>query len=168
MPQESLQWSLAKISSTFVYQSKKTTKVICMVKVLYCCWVLFCLFACFLGPYLWHMEILRLGMELELQLPAYTTVTATPHLSHICYLHHSSWQHLIPNPLSEARDRTQILRNTSQIHFHCATMGTLLLCIRIHVPKKSRSRAAPGLFYQGSSSVSAQMDCLSAPLRSQS
>ena len=38
----------------------------------------------FLGPHLQHMEVPRLGLELELQLPAYTTATATarsqPHL----------------------------------------------------------------------------------------
>ena len=32
----------------------------------------------------------RLGVKCELQLPAYTTATATPDLSHICDLHHSS------------------------------------------------------------------------------
>ena len=37
------------------------------------------------------MEASRLGVELEeLQLPAYTTATATPDPSHICDLHHSS------------------------------------------------------------------------------
>ena len=30
----------------------------------------------FLGLYLWRMEVPRLGVELELQLLAYTTVTA--------------------------------------------------------------------------------------------
>ena len=30
---------------------------------------------CFLGPHLWHMEVPRLGVEWELQLPAYTTAT---------------------------------------------------------------------------------------------
>ena len=30
-----------------------------------------------------------------------------------------------PHPLSEARDQTHILMNTSQIRFHCTTMGTL-------------------------------------------
>ena len=30
-----------------------------------------------LGPYLQHMEVSRLGVELELQLPAYTTAAAT-------------------------------------------------------------------------------------------
>ena len=31
----------------------------------------------FLGPHLRHMEVPRLGMELELQLPAYTTDSTT-------------------------------------------------------------------------------------------
>ena len=32
----------------------------------------------FLGPYLQHVDVPRLGMELELQLPAYATATAMP------------------------------------------------------------------------------------------
>ena len=40
------------------------------------------------------------GIESELQLPAYTTATATQDPSHICILHHSSWQCRILNPLS--------------------------------------------------------------------
>ena len=57
------------------------------------------------------MEIPRLGVASELQLPAYATATATAmqDLSQVCNLHHSSQQHWILNPLSEARDRTQIL-----------------------------------------------------------
>ena len=39
-------------------------------------------------------------------------------------LHHSSWQHWIVNPLSEARDGTCNLMVPSRIRFHCATMGT--------------------------------------------
>ena len=31
----------------------------------------------FLGPHLWHMEVPRLGVKSELQLPAYATATAT-------------------------------------------------------------------------------------------
>ena len=57
----------------------------------------FCLFVClfqFLGPHT-HMEVPRLRVKLELQLPAYSTATATPDLSRICDLHHSSWQHQI-------------------------------------------------------------------------
>ena len=41
----------------------------------------FCFFVClsllFLGPHLWHMEVPRLGVTLELQLLAYATATAT-------------------------------------------------------------------------------------------
>ena len=50
------------------------------------------------------MEVPRLGVKLELQLLAYATVMATPDLSHICKLHHSSGQRWILNPVSEARD----------------------------------------------------------------
>ena len=59
----------------------------------------------------------KLGVELELKPPAYTTAIATPDLSHICNLHHRSQQHRVLNPLRKARDRTRILMNTSQICF---------------------------------------------------
>ena len=52
------------------------------------------LFVCFLGPHPQYMEVPRLGVEWELQLPA--TATATWNLSHVCDLHHSSWQCWIP------------------------------------------------------------------------
>ena len=61
------------------------------------------------------MEGLRLGVELELQLPAYTTATAMLDLSCVCDWHHSSWQGQILNPLSEARDQTCILMDTGQV-----------------------------------------------------
>ena len=32
----------------------------------------------FLRPHLWHMEVLRIGVELELQLPAYAAAMARP------------------------------------------------------------------------------------------
>ena len=51
-----------------------------------------------------HKEVPRLGVELELQLLAYTTVIAMQDPSLICNLHHSSQQHQILNPLSKARD----------------------------------------------------------------
>ena len=38
---------------------------------------LFILFFCFLGPHAWYMEVPRLGVESELQLPAYARITAT-------------------------------------------------------------------------------------------
>ena len=62
-----------------------------------------CLFI-YLGLHLRHMEVPRLGVKSELQLLAYTTATEIPDLSHVCDLHHSSWQHQILNPLSEAGD----------------------------------------------------------------
>ena len=65
----------------------------------------------------WHMEVPRLGVELELKLPAYTTATATAMQdpNHVCNLHHGSQQHQILNPLSKARDRTRNLTVPSQI-----------------------------------------------------
>ena len=84
----------------------------------------FCLF-CFLGLHARHMEFPRLGVKSELQLPAYMTGTAMQNLSCICTLHHSSQQCQIPNPVSEARDQTHIVMDTSWIHFHYSTMGSL-------------------------------------------
>ena len=69
----------------------------------------FFFFFCFLGPHPRHMEVPRLGVESELQLPAYTTATAMQDLSCICNLHHSSWQGWIFIKLSKARDQTHIL-----------------------------------------------------------
>ena len=75
---------------------------------------------CFLGLYLWHMEIPRLGVKSELQLLAYATATAAATAtwvpSCVCNLHHSSWQRCILNSLSEARDQTRILMDSSQVH----------------------------------------------------
>ena len=70
------------------------------------------------------MKVPRLGVESELQLLACTTATETWDPSHACNLHHSSWQCWIPNPLSEARDGTCLLLDTSWIRFCCATTGT--------------------------------------------
>ena len=55
------------------------------------------------------MEVPRLGVKTELQLPAYATATAMQDLSRLFDLHHSSGKRQILNPLSEARDRTHIL-----------------------------------------------------------
>ena len=70
------------------------------------CFSVFCF--CFLGLHPQHMEVSRLGVELELQLLAYTTVTAMQDPSHVYELHHSSQQHRILNPLSRARDQTYL------------------------------------------------------------
>ena len=83
----------------------------------------------FLGPHPQHMKVPILGVKLDLQLLACARATATQDPSHICDLYHSSRQHQIPSPLSEARDKTHILMNTSQICFLCATVGTPYICI---------------------------------------
>ena len=84
----------------------------------------FFFFFCFLGSYLRHMEVPRLGVQLELHLPAHATATATSDPNRICDLYHSSRQGQILNPLSEARDQTCNLMVPNQIHFCCTTMGT--------------------------------------------
>ena len=47
-----------------------------------------------------------------------------PDLSQVFDLHHSSWQHQILNPLSEARDGTHILMGTSWVHYRWVTVRT--------------------------------------------
>ena len=79
---------------------------------------LFIYLICFLGPHAEHMELPRLGIELELQPLASTTATATRDLSHVWDLHHSSRQRRILNPRSEARDGTRILTDPSCVRFH--------------------------------------------------
>ena len=62
------------------------------------------------------MEVPKLGAELELQPPDYTIAIATWDPSCICNLHHNAQQCQILNPLSEARDWTCILLDTSWVH----------------------------------------------------
>ena len=61
------------------------------------------------------MDVPRLGVESEPQQLAYARATALQDPSHICDLHHSLRQSQILNPLSEARDQTYILMDTSQV-----------------------------------------------------
>ena len=85
----------------------------------YGCFFLFC----FLGPHLQHVEVPRLGVKSELQLPADTPATATQDPSHVCDLHHSLWQCRILNPPSEAKDGPRILMDASRVCYHRATTG---------------------------------------------
>ena len=78
-------------------------------------------FFSFLGWHLQNMEVPRLGVKFELQLPAYATATATQDPSRICHQHHSSQQRRI---LSEARDWTHILMDISWVCYFWATLGT--------------------------------------------
>ena len=59
-----------------------------------------------------HMEIPRLGIELELQLLTYAIATAIWDPSYIDGLHHSSWQGQIFNPLSKAMNT-----DTNRVHY---------------------------------------------------
>ena len=81
--------------------------------------------------------------RMELQLPAYTTTTATRDPSRVCNLHHSSWQHWTLNPLSEARDRTHNLMVPSWIRFLCATTGTPQLILSGEKRQEKHSRDVP-------------------------
>ena len=86
----------------------------------------------FLGLHLLHMEVPRLGVKSEMQLPAYTTATAMPDPSCLCDLYHSSWQCRILNPLSEAKDWTCVLMDTNWLCYRWAMMGTPNFCFLIY------------------------------------
>ena len=57
----------------------------------------------------------RLRVESELQPPTYTTATATQDPSRVCDPPHSSRQRRILNPLSQAREQTRILMDTTRV-----------------------------------------------------
>ena len=105
------------------------------------------------------MEVPRLGVESEPQLPAYTTATATPDPSHVFDLHHSSRQWRILNHLSLARDGTHVLKDTSRVHFHGATTGTPRTC---HLDWCNSFRLSPwwNFVVIGSLMLSGQRSCL--------
>ena len=85
---------------------------------------------CLLGSQPRHTEVSRLGVKSELQVLAYTRVTATQDPSYVCDLHHSSWQHRILNPLSKGRDQNSNLMVPSRIHFSAAPRRELF-CLLI-------------------------------------
>ena len=92
----------------------------------FCKWILSFFFSfflpCFLWPHLRHTEVHRVRIKWELQLSAAATAMWDP--SHICDQYHSSWQCWILNSLSEARDRTHIITDTSRVHNLLSHMGT--------------------------------------------
>ena len=83
--------------------------------VWFCIFIFIFLSFVFLGLHPWHMEVPRLGVESELQLSTYTTVTATWDPSRTHDLLQSSQQLWILNPLSKARDRTEVLMDTGWV-----------------------------------------------------
>ena len=84
---------------------------------------LFCLFFAFQG----HMayEISQPRGPIRATVPSLCH-SHSKHLSHICDLHHSSWQCRILNPLCKARDQTHIPMDIRWTGFHCTTTGTPL------------------------------------------
>jgi len=87
-----------------------------------CFFIFIFIFSVFLGPYLRHMEIPRLGVASELQLLS-ATATAMWDPSHGFDLHHSS---RILNPL-KARNQTHVLMDASRVHYCWTTTGTPIL-----------------------------------------
>ena len=85
-----------------------------------CC----CCCCCFLRLHLWHMEVLRLGVEPELQLPAHTTATAMPDPSRVMTYTTAHGNAASLTHSSEVRDWKLILMDTSQVNFRCTTTGT--------------------------------------------
>ena len=100
-------------------------KIVSLIRSHWFIYLFIYLFPFFVGPHPLQMEFPRLWVKSEIQLPAFTTATATQDLSRVCSLHHGSQLCRIFNPLSKARDQTQNLMIPSWIHFCCATMGTL-------------------------------------------
>ena len=82
----------------------------------------FFFFLVFLGLHLRHVEVPRLEVKLELQLPV--LATAVQNLSHVHDLHHSSQQSQILKALSKARHQICVLMDASQICFRWAMIGT--------------------------------------------
>ena len=88
-------WLLSCISCLYILDFRPLS--VASFETIFSCSIGFlfvCLF-CILGPHPRHMEVSRLEVSLELQLPTYAT--AMPDPSCICSLHHSSWQCWIHN-----------------------------------------------------------------------
>ena len=47
--------------------------------------------------------------QIRIAAAGWITAKVTQDLSHVCKLHHSSWQRWIPNPMSRAREQTCVL-----------------------------------------------------------
>ena len=116
------------------------------------------------------MEVTRLGVESELQLPAYATATEMSDRCCVCDLHHSSQQRQVLNPLSEARDRTCVLMDASEVRFCGVRTGTpdhKVKAQRLRVgrsPLGHRQLAIPSLFVTEMSPFAVFMVILSSDL----
>ena len=94
----------------------------CVYTYIYLYFFSFFFFFSFLVPPLRHMEVPRLGVELELQLLAYTIATAMGDPGHICDIHHSPQR---PNPLTHwVRPGIEPTSSWILLHYCWAMMGT--------------------------------------------
>ena len=109
-----------------------------VVRFFFFLFFVFCLFRTKLAAY----GVPRLGVKVELQLPAYTTTPGMRYLSCIFKLHHSSGQLWILNPLIEAGDWTHIFMDTSWFVNHWATTGTPL-----HISFKSNFLSLSNFYF---------------------
>ena len=75
----------------------------------------------FLGMHSWHMEVPSLGTAAASLHHSHSHAGSEPHLQPTP----QSQQHWILNPLTEARDCTHVLIDTSLAHYLWATTGTL-------------------------------------------
>ena len=93
----------------------------------------FFLLSVFLGLHLQHMEVPRLGNELEAAaagLYLSSQQHQLPDLSCIFDLHHSSQQCLLFSPLSLTRDWTCVLMDASWVHLPLSHTGNSLKFLR--------------------------------------
>ena len=79
-------------------------------------------FLFFSGLHLWHLEVPSLWGQIRATAASHSH--SNPRSEPRLRLHHSSWQCKILNPLSEARDWTRILIDSSHVHYLSATVGT--------------------------------------------
>jgi len=80
-----------------------------------------------------------------------------PDLSHICDLHHSSWQRQILKPLSKARDQMCNFMVPSWIRFRCTTMETPCLILKLF-QKIAEEGTLPSSFYETTITLTAKPD----------
>ena len=79
---------------------------------------MFAIYALTTAPkYSFHCQHIQKGKDVKYKLKIYINVLMFFFYTPIDYLvrHHSLWQHQMLNPLSEARDQTHILLDTSQV-----------------------------------------------------
>ena len=83
----------------------------------------------FLGLRVWHVEVPRLGVKLEIQLLAYTTATAMWDLGRVCNLYHSS--HNVGSLTHWVRPRIEPTSSWILVRFVSTAPQKELLCFPI-------------------------------------